>query len=115
MNRVRVWLLAAVVALGGCDAVLPDAPADDEVLEGPIDGLAGEQLAAHLAGDAEFARNFGAADGVGPIFVAQACASCHVGDGKGHPVFNLTRFGRMTPGGFDPMRAHGGPQIQHRA
>lgn len=115
MNRVRAWLLAAVVALGGCDAVLPDAPADDEVLEGPIDGLAGEQLAAHLAGDAEFARNFGAADGVGPIFVAQACASCHVGDGKGHPVFNLTRFGRMTPGGFDPMRAHGGPQIQHRA
>ena len=39
--------------------------------------------------------------------MASACGSCHVGDGKGHPVFNLTRFGRMVDGVFDPMRVAG--------
>ncbi len=115
MTRAPHWLVLMTLAAGACSAVVPDAPPEDETLEGPIEGLTGEQLSAHLAGDAEFARNFGAAEGVGPIFVAQSCSSCHVADGKGHPVFNLTRFGRMTTAGFDPMRQHGGPQIQHRA
>lgn len=108
-------LLLTLAALAGCDALLPDAPPESEVLDGPIDGLTGQQLATFLAGDREFNRLFGAAEGVGPVFVAQSCGSCHVGDGKGHPVFNLTRFGRATPGGFDPMRSAGGPQVQHRA
>lgn len=112
----RPWLAGAALALAlGCDGFLPDAPHPDEVLEGPLDGLSGQQLAAHLAGDREFSRLFGVSDGLGPIFVAQACGSCHVGDGKGHPGFNLTRFGRMGAGGFDPLRAHGGPQVQNRA
>ncbi len=69
----------------------------------------------HLVGDAEFARVFSAADGLGPVFVATSCEACHVGDGKGHPLFNITRFGRDTVGGFDQMRAFGGPQLQDRA
>lgn len=104
----------AVMLLAGCE-VLPGAPSPDTVLDGTIDDLSGEQQATHFAGDAEFNRSFGVAEGLGPIFVAQACASCHVGDGKGHPLFNLTRFGRMTATGFDPMRADGGPQVQNRA
>jgi CxxC motif-containing protein (DUF1111 family) len=47
--------------------------------------------------------------------VASSCESCHVGDGKGHPSFNLTRFGRMEGGVFNSMRNEGGPQIQNRA
>lgn len=113
--RLFLRLVIGTVLLGGCDAVLPGAPNPDTVLDGTIDDLSGEQQAIHLAGDAEFSRAFGVADGLGPIFVAQACASCHVGDGKGHPVFNLTRFGRMTAAGFDPMRSDGGPQVQNRA
>lgn len=105
----------ALWALAGCGAFLPGAPPDDQLLDGPEAGLSAAELRAFLAGDAEFARVFGPADGVGPIFVAQSCGSCHVGDGKGHPVFNLTRFGRTTPEGFDPMTAHGGPQVQNRA
>lgn len=108
-------LLAALSLLAGCDALLPGAPDSDTVLEGPIDGLTPPQLAAFAAGDGEFARRFGTAEGLGPIFVAASCESCHVGDGKGHPAFNLTRFGRMGPGGFDPLRSEGGPQVQHRA
>ncbi len=110
--RLTVPLLFAGA---GCDVLLPEAPDPDTVLEGPIDGLTPQQKAAFAAGDEEFGRRFGSAEGLGPIFVATACESCHVGDGKGHLSFNLTRFGRVTPDGFDPMRSAGGPQIQHRA
>lgn len=118
-GRGRAAATAAAIALalglGGCEGLLPSAPDESTLLEGPIAGLTGPQLAAFLAGDAEFSRRFAVADGLGPIFVAASCESCHVGDGKGHPLFNLTRFGRMGPGGFNPMREHGGPQLQNRA
>ncbi|MEX2181619.1 MAG: di-heme oxidoredictase family protein [Gemmatimonadaceae bacterium] len=113
MRNLTILLTATLVS--ACDAVLPGAPEAVDELAGTVPGLSGPQTAMHFAGDAEFARVFGAADGLGPIFVAASCESCHVGDGKGHPLFNITRFGRDTPGGFDPMRATGGPQLQDRA
>ena len=106
-------VLAALLA--GCDTFLPSSPPDDSVLDGTVEGLTGAQLAAFSRGDEEFNRIFGPAEGSGPLFVASSCGACHVGDGKGHPVFNLTRFGRMVGGVFDPMRALGGPQVQNRA
>lgn len=107
--------LVLVTLLAGCDSFLPESPADDSVLDGTVDGLTGAQLAAFSRGDEEFNRIFSPSDGSGPLFVATSCGACHVGDGKGHPVFNLTRFGRMVGGVFDPMRAQGGPQVQNRA
>jgi CxxC motif-containing protein (DUF1111 family) len=107
--------LVLVTLLTGCDSFLPESPADDSVLDGTVDGLTGAQLAAFSRGDEEFNRIFSPSDGSGPLFVASSCGACHVGDGKGHPVFNLTRFGRMVGGVFDPMRAQGGPQVQNRA
>ena len=108
--------LVALTMLAGCGApLLPDAVDPDLTLEGPFDDLTGPQQAAHAVGDAEFARHFTSASGLGPLFVATSCASCHVADGRGHPLFNITRFGRPTPGGFDPMESDGGPQLQHRA
>jgi CxxC motif-containing protein (DUF1111 family) len=107
--------LSLCAMLAGCDSLLPSAPRDDQVLDGPIDGLSGPQLATFAQGDEEFNRVFSAEEGAGPLFVAASCGSCHPGDGKGHPVFNLTRFGRMVDGAFDPMRAQGGPQVQNRA
>jgi CxxC motif-containing protein (DUF1111 family) len=107
---------ATAAALPGCtDALLPPAPAHTEVLAGPIDGLTGPQRRAHAQGDEEFARHFTVPDGLGPLFIAQSCESCHAGDGKGHPLFDITRFGRSTSGSFDPMAAEGGPQLQNRA
>jgi CxxC motif-containing protein (DUF1111 family) len=47
--------------------------------------------------------------------VATACEQCHVGDGKGHPTFNLRRYGSYGAVGFDPLISLGGPQLQHRA
>src|SRR5690606_27203276 len=43
------------------------------------------------------------------------CESCHVGDGKGHPLFDITRFGRVNGGEYDTMEEFGGPQLQNRA
>ena len=114
-GRVLGVLVLLGLGLSACDALLPSTPRDEEVLDGPIDGLNGAQLATFAKGDEQFNRVVSAAEGTGPLFVASACGSCHVGDGKGHPVFNLTRFGRMGASGFDPMRALGGPQVQNRA
>lgn len=107
--------VTAVLAMGACDALAPDLPPDGETLAGTVEGMTREQVRIHLAGDAEFARVFSPADGLGPIFVATSCEQCHVGDAKGHPAFNLTRFGRYRDGVWDPMRSRGGPQLQHRS
>jgi len=114
--RTKALLGGLVLSLAACDAFFPDAPATHDELAGTVDGLTGVQTAQHLRGDEEFARTFGPADGLGPVFVAQSCEACHVGDGKGHPLFGIARFGRDLGGGvFDPMRAAGGPQLQNRA
>ena len=112
----RAGLLATVLAgLVACGELLPSAPDENGVLDGTLPGLSAPQLAVHAEGDAQFSRVFATSDALGSIFVATACAACHAGEGKGHPAFNITRFGRATATGFDPMRADGGPQLQNRA
>jgi CxxC motif-containing protein (DUF1111 family) len=107
--------LVTLFVLAGCDIVTPGSPAEEDVRDGTIEGMTSSQVRQHLAGDEEFGRVFGVADGLGPVFVAASCEQCHAGDGPGHPVFNLRRFGRYTPDGFDPLIHLGGPQLQHRA
>ncbi len=107
-------LLLLVALLAGCE-LLPSAPPENELLDGPMEDLTTAQRAAFFRGDEEFNRIFSVAEGLGPVFVAHSCATCHPGDGDGHLVFNLTRFGRYVGDAFDPMPTHGGPQIQNRA
>jgi CxxC motif-containing protein (DUF1111 family) len=94
---------------------MPDLPDEAFTLEGPIAGLSPSQVGSHAQGDREFARQFTPADGLGPLFIATSCQSCHAGDGKGHPLFDITRFGRGAGGDFDPLAELGGPQLQNRA
>jgi len=112
-HTLPILLVAAV--LGGCDVFMPDLPDEADILDAPFDDLTPAQQAVHLRGDEEFGRRFAVADGLGPTFNAASCDQCHAGEGKGHPVFNLTRFGRMDGGVFDPLYALGGPQLQDRA
>lgn len=117
-RSARALAVAAGVASGvaACgDVLVPGAPDDALLLDGPVEGLAGAQLSLHAVGDGEFGRRFTPAAGLGPLFVATSCDGCHVGEGKGHPVFDLTRFGQLVNGRFDPMEAQGGPQVQNRA
>lgn len=107
-------MLFAIIAIASCEKMLPPVPKDDEVLDGPMDGLTTVQLAQFLKGDAAFSETFTTEKGLGSIFVATSCGSCHAGDGKGHPFTTLTRFGQTDSTGNQFLN-FGGPQLQNRA
>jgi len=110
-------LLALCVAIGiSCQKFLPAAPADDEILDGPLTGLTPEQAALFIKGDIAFNDEvFIPQTGLGPLFVATSCGTCHAGDGKGHPFTTLTRFGQADTINGNQFLHLGGPQLQHRA
>jgi len=118
MNRqFRVLLILIILVAGyiSCSKLLPKAPADDEILDGPVEGLTPEQNKRFLRGDVAFNDDiFSQANGLGPIFVNNSCGSCHAGDGKGHPFTTLTRFGQSDTLGNTFLHL-GGPQLQHRS
>ena len=106
------FFLTGIVA---CQKLLPGVPADDSILDGPLAGLTPEQNAIFLKGDVAFNDEvFTTQTGLGPLFVATSCGSCHAGDGKGHPFTMLTRFGQTNTSGNQFLHL-GGPQLQHRA
>ncbi len=108
-----VWVSGAFLA--SCEKLEPVAPADHDLLDGPVQGLTHSESRIFLAGDVAFNDEvFTPDNGLGPLFVATSCASCHAGDGKGHPFSTLTRFGQSAPG-TNMFLALGGPQLQHRA
>ena len=111
-----VFLLIAVIAvLASCEKLLPNAEADDQLLDGPVEGLTPEQNIRFLRGDVAFNDDiFTNEKGLGPLFVANSCGSCHAGDGKGHPFTTLTRFGQTDSTGNKFLHS-GGPQLQHRS
>lgn len=108
-------LVLIVVMLVACEKFLPQAPADDELLDGPVEGLTHDQNRRFLAGDIAFNDEiFTSQTGLGPIFVATSCGTCHAGDGKGHPFTTLTRYGQSDNSGNQFLHL-GGPQLQNRA
>lgn len=107
--------MAAIALIQACTKLAPAAPADDEILDGPLQGLNYEQNRQFLAGDIAFNDEiFNTQTGLGSIFVATSCGSCHAGDGKGHPFTTLTRFGQTDSSG-NRFLNRGGPQLQNRA
>ncbi len=113
--NLQTLMVALALAFPACDVFLPDVPSESRVLNEPIPELSSAELAAHLQGDEEFGRIFSESSGLGPVFVSHSCESCHISDGKGHPLTTLTRFGRYVDGNWDPMATFGGPQLQNRA
>ncbi len=109
---VLLLLSSGIIA---CSKLLPASPADDEILDGPVPGLEGAAHTQFLAGDIAFNDEvFTPTTGLGSLFVATSCGSCHAGDGKGHPFTTLTRFGQVDSTG-NLFLAQGGPQLQNRA
>ncbi len=108
------FCLLVIIILNSCSELEPKAPEEYELLDGPIEGLTYAQSRQHLAGDVAFNDDvFTASTGLGPIFVAASCGSCHAGDGKGHPFTTLTRFGVNDSLGKNEFDH--GPQLQNRA
>ncbi|MCU0423754.1 MAG: c-type cytochrome [Bacteroidia bacterium] len=112
---VILYIVFAVVFIQSCSKFEPIAPAEDEILDGPIEGLNFGQSRQFLAGDVAFNDEiFTSQTGLGSVFVATSCGSCHAGDGKGTPFTTLTRFGQIDSTGNQFLHL-GGPQLQNRA
>ena len=120
MKKIKpLAILAAsillLVYISGCEKIVPQAPADEDILDGPVEGLSGEQKKLFLRGDIAFNDEiFNDKTGLGPLFVATSCGTCHAGDGKGHPFTTLTRFGQSDTIG-NQFLDQGAPQLQNRA
>ncbi len=117
--KYSVLAVATVVCfitlVQSCSQFEPAAPADDEILDGPVDGLTYEQRKRFLKGDEAFNKViFTETSGLGPLFVATSCGGCHAGDGKGTPFTTLTRYGQADTLGNSYLN-NGGPQLQNRA
>lgn len=115
--RFRKHFIFFVIALAaiGCEMMIPEGLEEDQLLDGPVDGMTDAENKRFLAGDIAFNDEiFTTETGLGPLFVATSCGSCHPGDGKGHPITTLTRFGQSDATGNQYLKL-GGPQLQHRA
>ncbi len=110
------FVIASLVIISlSCTKLVPGLPEENSVLDGPIEGLSGQENLRFIRGDKAFnAEVFTPSTGLGPVFVATSCGSCHAGDGKGHPFSTLTRFGQSDSTG-NKFLTQGGPQLQNRA
>lgn len=109
-------MIVVVSLTVACQKILPLSPDGDQLLDGPVDGLSPEEKITFLRGDVAFNDDvFTRETGLGPLFVATSCGSCHAGDGKGHPFTMLTRFGQSDTINGNQFLRSGGPQLQHRS
>lgn len=115
INIITAGIIASFVLIQACSKLEPAAPAGENLLDGPVEDLNYEQTQRFLAGDVAFNNEiFTPASGLGSVFVATSCGSCHAGDGKGHPFTTLIRFGQTDSTGNHYLN-QGGPQLQNRA
>jgi len=111
---IFIIILAGIVTLS-CENFEPAPPNDQDLLDGPVEGLNESENLRFLRGDIAFNDEvFTPEIGLGPLFVANSCGTCHPGDGKGHPFTTLTRFGQWDDTG-NQYTHMGGPQLQNRA
>jgi CxxC motif-containing protein (DUF1111 family) len=88
-------------------AVTPGRPGE------ALSGTSPSQLARFEAGRELFGKRLTGTDGLGPILNGRSCIDCHnIGGTGGGSVRTVTRFGRMTDKGFDPLAQRGGPVLQ---
>lgn len=115
MKKTLLTVVVLLLVVIGCKKIMPPTPKDDELLDGPVEGLSTAETQQFLKGDVAFNDDiFTPQNGLGPIFVANSCGSCHAGDGKGHPFTTLTRFGQIDSTGNQYLSL-GAPQLQNRA
>ena len=110
--RYALTLVSAAATIVACGQLATESPLAGDLFDAPLDGLTPSEATAFVRGDAEFARRFAPATGLGPIFNNVSCASCHSGDGRGFLENSLHRIGSPDD---DFLRALGGPQIQDKS
>ena len=112
---ILIFVSIITLKLVSCKKTTPSSPEENELLDGPIEGLSVAEQIQFLKGDEAFNNDiFTISKGLGPIFNANSCGSCHAGDGKGHPFVRFTRFGQSDTLGNQFLHK-GGPQLQNKA
>lgn len=82
----------------------------------PLAGATAAELAAFNQGRNEFDRARNVQTGLGPVFNDNSCRVCHsVPASGGGSNRNVTRFGTLVNGTFDPLTGSGGSLLQDRA
>jgi CxxC motif-containing protein (DUF1111 family) len=119
---------AAVLARQGGDTTVENTGRD--AFAQPVPGLTDEQQSTFAIGNSFFNDNWVTApastegrDGLGPIFNAQSCSSCHFKDGRGQPPSAdddpvrglLVRLSVVGPDGTVSPSPALGDQLQDRA
>lgn len=116
MMKRQVFILSFVlfvICVFSCENVELNA---DEILIKPNEDLSAEELTKFQKGKDLFEHSFALAEGLGPVFIASNCESCHFKGGKGHPFNEIVRYGKWADSGeFDDMNYKSGPQLQYRA
>ncbi len=109
-------LFAATTLLTSLAAAQNGGPPPPPKFGEPLPGLTSQQLAAFKAGKDDFVERETPGSGLGPIFNRDSCVACHSGPAVGgaSPI-NVTRFGKVTGGVFDPLTSLGGSLLQERA
>lgn len=115
MSHSYLIFLCILFLFSSCEALAPPEPEEHDLLDGPVEGLSHSESKRFIAGDKAFNDQvFTIETGLGPIFNATSCVSCHAGDGKGHPFVMFKRFGQSLPGINEYLHL-GAPQLQDRA
>ena len=107
-----VMMLACVggIAAGGCGS----EPGTGEEVESSGEALLGDALpgtnaTTFAAAKANFGAVENASDGLGPIYNANACGTCHQNGSLGGAGQQIERrYGTLTNGVFDPLANTGG-------
>lgn len=110
-----IFLFMITSLIISCETFAPPEPEENNLLDGPIEDLSFSETKRFINGDEAFNDQvFTIETGLGPIFNASSCVSCHAGDGKGHPSVMFKRFGQSLPGKNEYLNM-GAPQLQDKA
>jgi CxxC motif-containing protein (DUF1111 family) len=110
MKRLVLTLLVSIPLL----AQAPPPPVPGFGV--PLPNLTPAQRAAFNAGRREFTDIETVADGLGPVFNGRSCVECHNAAAPGGAGRRLvTRIGRVTRRGFDPLTEFGGSLLEVQA
>ena len=113
MKKLHILLILSATVYA-CTKLEPQAPAAEDVMDAPLDGLSYTQYQMFNKGAEEFDETYTSENGLGPYYVATSCAACHSADNRGHFFTVLTRFGQTDSTGNHFMES-GGPQLQNNA
>lgn len=84
---------------------------EDDLTDLPLVGLSPDWEARFVEGDRLFEVPFTAVDGLGPLYIRQACASCHQGGGRG-PGF-VEKVAQVEADGVTPVAGQPGLPLGH--